>query len=97
VLEPRSNTMKMGIHKDTLATSWSQADQVFIYEPSNLQWSMDELLAKSEVTASRYKDMEVLIKSILSYARPGDHIVIMSNGSFAGIHKTLISRFAGES
>ena len=96
VLEPRSNTMKMGIHKDTLATSWSQADQVFIYEPSNLQWSMDELLAKSEVTASLYKDMEVLIKSILSYARPGDHIVIMSNGSFAGIHKTLISRLAGE-
>jgi UDP-N-acetylmuramate: L-alanyl-gamma-D-glutamyl-meso-diaminopimelate ligase len=97
VLEPRSNTMKMGIHKDTLATSWSQADQVFIYEPSNLPWSMDELLAKSDVTASLYKDMEVLVKSIVSCARPGDHIVIMSNGSFAGIHETLISRFAGKS
>jgi UDP-N-acetylmuramate: L-alanyl-gamma-D-glutamyl-meso-diaminopimelate ligase len=91
VLEPRSNTMKMGIHKDTLADSWSQADQVFIYEPSNLPWPMEELLAKSVVTASLYKDMQVLIKSIISYAQPGDHIVIMSNGSFDGIHQTLIN------
>ena len=91
VLEPRSNTMKMGIHKDTLADSWSQADQVFIYASSNLPWPMEELLAKSAVTASLYKDMQALIKSILSYARPGDHIVIMSNGSFEGIHQTLIN------
>lgn len=91
VLEPRSNTMKMGIHKDTLADSWSQADQVFIYEPTNLPWPMEELLAKSVVTASLYKDMEVLIKSIISYAQPGDHILIMSNGSFGGIHQTLIN------
>ena len=91
VLEPRSNTMKMGIHKDTLADSWSQADQVFIYEPSNLPWPMEELLAKSVVTASLYKDMQMLIKSIISYAQPGDHIVIMSNGSFDGIHQTLIN------
>ena len=90
VLEPRSNTMKMGVHKNTLAASWSKADQVFIYEPSNLQWSMEELLAQSDVTASLYKDMEILVKSIISYAQPGDHILIMSNGSFGGIHQTLI-------
>jgi UDP-N-acetylmuramate: L-alanyl-gamma-D-glutamyl-meso-diaminopimelate ligase len=90
VLEPRSNTMKMGIHRDTLADSWSQADQVFIYEPSNLPWPMEELLAKSSVTASLYKDMPMLVKSIISYAQPGDHVVIMSNGSFGGIHQTLI-------
>ena len=91
VLEPRSNTMKMGIHKDTLADSWCQADQVFIYEPSNLPWPMEELLAKSVVTASLYKDLQILIKSIISYAQPGDHIVIMSNGSFGDIHQTLIN------
>ncbi|MCF2947402.1 UDP-N-acetylmuramate:L-alanyl-gamma-D-glutamyl-meso-diaminopimelate ligase [Paraglaciecola aquimarina] len=89
VLEPRSNTMKMGVHKDTLAESWQQADQVFIFEPTSLTWSMGDLLAQSEVTALLYKDMQILIKSLVSYAQPGDHILIMSNGSFGGIHDLL--------
>jgi UDP-N-acetylmuramate: L-alanyl-gamma-D-glutamyl-meso-diaminopimelate ligase len=89
VLEPRSNTMKMGVHKDTLAASWVNADQVFIFEPSNLTWSMDDLLAQSDVTAMLYKDMDMLVKSIISYAQPGDHILVMSNGSFGGIHNLL--------
>jgi len=92
VLEPRSNTMKMGIHKNSLAQSWSAANQVFIFEPSNLSWSMDELLAKSSITALLHKDMDVLIKSIVAYAKPGDHIVVMSNGSFGGIHELLIKQ-----
>jgi UDP-N-acetylmuramate: L-alanyl-gamma-D-glutamyl-meso-diaminopimelate ligase len=94
VLEPRSNTMKMGVHKDTLAASWSSADQVFIFEPSNLTWSMDDLLAQSNVIAMLYKDMNLLIKSIISYAKPGDHILVMSNGSFGGIHDLLIEKLA---
>jgi UDP-N-acetylmuramate: L-alanyl-gamma-D-glutamyl-meso-diaminopimelate ligase len=89
VLEPRSNTMKMGHHKDTLAGSWAKADQVFIFEPTNLTWSLEDLLAQSSVTAMLYKDMDLLVKSILSYAQPGDHILIMSNGSFGGIHDLL--------
>ncbi|WP_293748452.1 UDP-N-acetylmuramate:L-alanyl-gamma-D-glutamyl-meso-diaminopimelate ligase [uncultured Paraglaciecola sp.] len=92
VLEPRSNTMKMGIHKDTLASSWVNANQVFIFEPTNLSWSMDDLLAKSDVTAILYKDMELLVKSIVSYAKPGDHILVMSNGSFGGIHDLLTEK-----
>jgi UDP-N-acetylmuramate: L-alanyl-gamma-D-glutamyl-meso-diaminopimelate ligase len=94
VLEPRSNTMKMGVHKDTLADSWSSADQIFIFEPSNLTWSMDDLLMQSSVTALLYKDMDMLVKSIISYAKPGDHILVMSNGSFGGIHKLLIEQLA---
>jgi UDP-N-acetylmuramate: L-alanyl-gamma-D-glutamyl-meso-diaminopimelate ligase len=94
VLEPRSNTMKMGVHKDTLAASWSSADQVFIFEPSNLTWSMDDLLAQSSVTAMLYKDMQMLVKSIISYAKPGDHILVMSNGSFGGIHELLTEQLA---
>jgi UDP-N-acetylmuramate: L-alanyl-gamma-D-glutamyl-meso-diaminopimelate ligase len=89
VLEPRSNTMKMGVHKDTLAASWSNADQVFIFEPSNLTWSMDDLLAQSNVPAMLYRDIDMLVKSIISYAQPGDHILVMSNGSFGGIHELL--------
>jgi UDP-N-acetylmuramate: L-alanyl-gamma-D-glutamyl-meso-diaminopimelate ligase len=89
VLEPRSNTMKMGVHKNTLAASWSNADKVFIFEPSNLTWSMDDLLAQSNVPAMLYRDINMLVKSIISYAQPGDHILVMSNGSFGGIHELL--------
>ncbi|MGY8899508.1 MAG: UDP-N-acetylmuramate:L-alanyl-gamma-D-glutamyl-meso-diaminopimelate ligase [Paraglaciecola sp.] len=94
VLEPRSNTMKMGVHKQTLAQSWSAADQVFIYQPSHLSWSMDALLAQSEVTTSLHDDLEILEKSILSYAKPGDHILIMSNGGFGGIHQHLLQKLS---
>lgn len=94
VLEPRSNTMKMGVHKDTLAAAWSNADHVFIFEPTNLTWSMNDLLAKSEVTAMLYKDLDLLIKSIVSYAKPGDHILVMSNGSFGGIHDLLTEQLS---
>lgn len=96
VLEPRSNTMKMGIHKETLAASWQQADQVFIFEPTNLTWSMDDLLAQSDVTAILYKDMDMLVKSIVSYAQAGDHILVMSNGSFGGIHDLLSTALANK-
>jgi UDP-N-acetylmuramate: L-alanyl-gamma-D-glutamyl-meso-diaminopimelate ligase len=94
VLEPRSNTMKLGVHKDSLASSWSAADQVFIFEPSNLNWSMEALLAQSEITALLYKDLDKLVKSIVAYAKPGDHIVVMSNGSFGGIHQLLLDKLA---
>lgn len=94
VLEPRSNTMKLGVHKDSLAQSWSAADQVFIFEPSNLNWSMEALLAQSVITALLYKDLDKLVKSIVAYAKPGDHIVVMSNGSFGGIHQLLLDKLA---
>jgi UDP-N-acetylmuramate: L-alanyl-gamma-D-glutamyl-meso-diaminopimelate ligase len=94
VLEPRSNTMKMGVHKKTLAESWSAADQVFIFEPSNLSWSMDALLAQSDVTASLHNDIDILEKSILSYVKPGDHVLIMSNGGFSDIHQRLLNKLA---
>ena len=86
--------MKMGVHKQTLAQSWSAADQVFIYQPSHLSWSMDALLAQSEVTTSLHDDLEILEKSILSYAKPGDHILIMSNGGFGGIHQHLLQKLS---
>jgi UDP-N-acetylmuramate: L-alanyl-gamma-D-glutamyl-meso-diaminopimelate ligase len=49
---------------------------------------------QSSVTAMLYKDMDMLVKSIISYAKPGDHILVMSNGSFGGIHKLLIEQLA---
>lgn len=94
VLEPRSATMKMGFHQSTLAESWSEADRVFLFEPDNLSWSMDDLLAQSEIDASLFKDLDILVKSILAHAKPGDHILVMSNGGFGGIHSTLLEKLA---
>lgn len=94
VLEPRSATMKMGVHRDTLPKSWSDATQVFLYEPGNLTWQVDELKTHSEVDVSVYSDMQRLIKSILAYVRPTDHILVMSNGGFGGIHQQLLDRLA---
>lgn len=94
VLEPRSATMKMGIHRDTLPKSWSDANQVFLFEPGNLTWPVDELKANSDVDVTVYSDMQRLIKSILAYVQPGDNILVMSNGGFGGIHQQLLDRLA---
>jgi UDP-N-acetylmuramate: L-alanyl-gamma-D-glutamyl-meso-diaminopimelate ligase len=94
VLEPRSATMKMGIHRDTLPKSWSDANQVFLFEPGNLTWPVDELKANSQVDVSVYTDIPQLVKSIMTYVRPTDHILVMSNGGFGGIHQQLLDRLA---
>ncbi|ALS96942.1 UDP-N-acetylmuramate:L-alanyl-gamma-D-glutamyl-meso-diaminopimelate ligase [Lacimicrobium alkaliphilum] len=89
VLEPRSNTMKQGVHKDSLATSWQQADLVYMFEPDGLNWSVDELKQSSVVPLSCYKTLSTLIEALVTQAQRGDHILIMSNGGFGGIHQKL--------
>ena len=69
-------------------------DEVFILEPANLNWSMDQLLAESKVPVNLYKNMDDLLHAIVSNAQPGDHILMMSNGSFGGIHELLQQQLA---
>lgn len=88
VLEPRSNTMKMGIWKNKLADSLAQADVVFCYS-SESDW-VEDALAGLGAKAKCYADMLGLIAAITEIAIPGDHILIMSNGGFGGIHEKLI-------
>lgn len=90
VLEPRSATMKMGIHQDTLAQSWQLADDVLLFQPDNLNWSLSELITKSDVSTQVFNTIEDIIESLLSKAKSSDHILIMSNGGFGGIHQKLI-------
>ncbi len=87
VLEPRSNTMRMGVHKDTLLPSLAGADRTFIYTPEELGWTLPED-APAAVTASC--GFEELLQRVLDEARPGDHILVMSNGGFGGIHAKLL-------
>lgn len=88
VLEPRSNTMKMGIHQHTLAQSWNDADETYIYTPTAIDW-IDELPNHSSTPLHIFHDMTDLIITIAKQSRPNDHIVIMSNGGFDNIHHRL--------
>jgi len=92
VLEPRSNTMKSGVHKDTLARSLIDADQVFIFQGEQVQWSVDELIADCHQPCIVSNDLAGLILDITTAAKAGDTIVVMSNGGFGGIHDKLLSK-----
>ena len=89
ILEPRSNTMKMGVHKQTLLASLEQADKAYLFEPEGLDWSL-----KAQVQeAGRECDstIESIIEKVCANAQAGQHILIMSNGGFAGIHQKLLA------
>ncbi|HSG52104.1 MAG TPA: UDP-N-acetylmuramate:L-alanyl-gamma-D-glutamyl-meso-diaminopimelate ligase, partial [Rheinheimera sp.] len=89
VLEPRSNTMRMGVHQQALPASLQLADQVFLFEPANANWSLEALTQTIGEKASLSKDISALVEQIVAEAKPGDSIVIMSNGGFGGIHDKL--------
>lgn len=90
VLEPRSNTMKMGVMKDALAESLAPADQVFCYT-ANLGWDAKAALKPLGSRAHVFDDLQLLLGAVVSSAAPGDHVLIMSNGGFGGIHEKLLA------
>ena len=92
VLEPRSNTMKLGVHKEELAGCFDGADQVFFFQPANIGWDLGEVTAHMSRPAQVFDDLEILIGALVAESRTGDHILIMSNGGFGGIHDKLIAR-----
>ncbi len=94
VLEPRSNTMRMGVHKQQLADSLSEADQVFVFEPANLDWSLQEILSSIATKTQTSESTQNLIEKINDMAQPGDYIVIMSNGGFENLHQRLLDMIA---
>ena len=96
VLEPRSNTMRMGIHKENLADALSEADYVHIFEPDNMSWSFDAVIEALGTKAQRYHKTEQIIAQVCQQAQAGDHILIMSNGGFENIHQRLLTAL-GES
>ena len=91
VLEPRSNTMKLGVMKAALPISLKDADAVFCYD-ANLGWDAGAALASLGDKAIVKNNLDELIASIAATAKPGDQILVMSNGSFGGIHERLLER-----
>lgn len=94
LLEPRSNTMRLGQHRDHLAASTVDADRVFWYQPQGLDWDLNAVIEASPVPARLCDDTATMIEDVVAEARSGDQIVIMSNGGFDGIHQNLIAALA---
>jgi UDP-N-acetylmuramate: L-alanyl-gamma-D-glutamyl-meso-diaminopimelate ligase len=93
VLEPRSNTMKRGVLKDLLPPSVAEADRVYVYS-SGLGWDARSLFALLGARVRCEEELDALIGAVAAEARAGDHVVIMSNGGFGGIHEKLLARLS---
>ena len=94
VLEPRSNTMRLGSHKDELAHSLDGADLCFVYAPPTLKWDAAEALAPVGERLRLHGELDALVAAITAEARDGDRILVMSNGDFGGIHGRLLAALA---
>lgn len=91
VLEPRSNTMKSGIHKETLPASLREADLVYVYQGDEVKWSVSELIDACRPPCVVNDSIDLLVTEITQQAKQGDTIVVMSNGGFGGIHQKLLA------
>lgn len=89
VLEPRSNTMKLGVMKNALPASLKEADLVFCYG-ANLGWDAAEALASIKEKASVYEDLNAMVTAIAKTVNAGDYVLVMSNGGFGGVHQKIL-------
>ncbi|MBL0687900.1 MAG: UDP-N-acetylmuramate:L-alanyl-gamma-D-glutamyl-meso-diaminopimelate ligase [Pseudoalteromonas sp.] len=98
ILEPRSNTMKMGVHQFTLLDSLRDADDVLLFEPENLNWSLKEQADKAGMQC--FDSTTAIIDTVLENVEPNQHVLIMSNGGFNGLHQQLVDgltdKYSGE-
>jgi len=92
VLEPRSNTMKMGVHKETLADSLDDSDKVFLFQSPDVNWDLNTINQPLNGRSCVYTTTDELLNDLQDELKKGDHVVIMSNGGFENIHQRLISR-----
>ncbi len=94
IVEPRSNSMKLGAHRDGLPDSVRQADQVLWYAPPNLGWDLAATAAQCAIPSQVCDTLEAIIEQVRQQARPGAQVVIMSNGGFGGLHGKLAAALA---
>ncbi|MAF02940.1 MULTISPECIES: UDP-N-acetylmuramate:L-alanyl-gamma-D-glutamyl-meso-diaminopimelate ligase [unclassified Herbaspirillum] len=98
VLEPRSNTMKLGTMKQALPGSLTEADLVFGFGARSgrdaLGWDLAEALAPLGQKAAAFHDLDALVQAVKAAAQPGDHVLVMSNGGFGGVHQKLLDALA---
>ncbi|MFG6179016.1 UDP-N-acetylmuramate:L-alanyl-gamma-D-glutamyl-meso-diaminopimelate ligase [Halomonas sp. THAF12] len=91
VIEPRSNTMRLGTLSERLASSVASADAAYWYQPPGLDWSLAPVVEASGRPGGVYDDLDALVAALVAEAREGDRLVVMSNGGFGGIHDRLLA------
>jgi UDP-N-acetylmuramate: L-alanyl-gamma-D-glutamyl-meso-diaminopimelate ligase len=95
VLEPRSNTMKLGIMKDRLAASLAGADRAYVYA-ADLGWDAAAALQPLGERARSFEQLDALVAAVAAEARPGDRVLVMSNGGFGGVHGKLLTAIGAQ-
>lgn len=108
VLEARSNTMRLGVHREQLAPALAEADAIRLFQSPDLRWDLGAVAsalnssagssggakAAPDARARVFDSVEAIIASLAAETRPGDHVLIMSNGSFDNLHQRLLDRLA---
>ena len=88
-IEPRSNTMKLGVHNDELAESLAQADLIWMYRPAEMNEEFDAAMTELGSKLRSFRDYDALVADMSGRVLSGDQIVFMSNGGFGGARQTL--------
>ncbi len=90
VLEPRSNTMRLGVHSAELPHALADADRVWLYQPAGLDWKLDDVAREIGAKAAVARELPQLVDALVAELGAGDHVLIMSNGGFGGLHDRLL-------
>ena len=91
VLEPRSNTMRMGVFREQIAPALNEADEVIFYQPPNVDWALDDVAAQCRSPARVVNMIDDIVEQLAASVGPV-HILVMSNGGFGGLHSKLVAR-----
>jgi UDP-N-acetylmuramate: L-alanyl-gamma-D-glutamyl-meso-diaminopimelate ligase len=92
ILEPRSNTMRMGVHKTRIAAALAQADEVILYQPASVNWDMQSVIDDLGEKAKLFENVDKIVDYIATTAQENEHILVMSNGGFEAIHAKILDR-----
>jgi UDP-N-acetylmuramate: L-alanyl-gamma-D-glutamyl-meso-diaminopimelate ligase len=94
VLEARSNTMRLGVHREELAPSLAAADRVILFQPADLKWDLNTVAAALDGRGRVFRSVDEIVQALGTELERGDQVLIMSNGGFDGIHTKLLKRLA---
>jgi UDP-N-acetylmuramate: L-alanyl-gamma-D-glutamyl-meso-diaminopimelate ligase len=94
VLEARSNTMRMGVHRAELGPALAGADQVILFQPTPFTWDIQIVTAALNGRARVFQSVDEIVNVLGQELQPDDQVLIMSNGGFEGIHAKLLARLA---
>jgi UDP-N-acetylmuramate: L-alanyl-gamma-D-glutamyl-meso-diaminopimelate ligase len=94
IMEPRSNTMRQGVHQETIADALAEADQIYLYEANDLAWDLSKSTSSLGNKVNVMQSIDNIATTVASLAHADDHILIMSNGNFSGLQQKLIEKLS---